>query len=111
MIEDRIVMIKVNGTGDLGFIITNSEDEIGAIFSSILIERVAILDRRFRATIIVAQLNVNNTSNRVCAVGRGGTVLQNFDAVDRRARDRKQIDKRKCAARADWVDREALAID
>src|SRR5205807_7036927 len=60
----------------------------------ILVLRVAVLDARFGAVlIIVTQLDVDHAGDGVCAIRGGGAVFQNLDAIDRSRRNGIEIDE------------------
>ena len=53
-------------------------------FARVSVRRVAVLDLRFRAAIIVTALDVHHARDRIRAVGGRGAILQNLDALDGR---------------------------
>ena len=59
----------------------------------------------------MTELDVDDTSHRVGAVSRGCTVFQNFDALDRRFRNRAKIEEGLRTAITDRVRSETTAID
>ena len=104
-------MIEVHRTSHLRITVAHTKDDVRAIFARVFIQRVAILDSRLDAFIVVAQFNVHDTSDRIGAVCRGSAVLQNFDALNRRLRNRAQVEKGLRAVITDRVRSETPAID
>ena len=104
-------MIVVDHTGDVGVSIANTKNDVGPNFARVFIQRIAISDLSLHTFVIMAQLDVDHARDRVRTVGRGGAVFQNFDAFDRRFRDRTQIEERCCSAITDRVGRDTTAID
>ena len=106
-------MIKIQNAGDKSVAIANSEKERRGKFARIFIERVSVIDARFRSAIIVSQLDIDHARDGVRAVNGRGTVFQNFNALDRRLRNGVEIDKslRRVVSCSDRIGRDAAAID
>ena len=75
------------------FPVSRAEKERGVEFSRVFIGRVAVLDRRLSAVIIPIAVDVYHARHRVGAVGGRRAILQDFNALDRRLRNRVQIDE------------------
>src|SRR4029079_15768881 len=86
-------MIVIDHTSDVGVSIANAKDDVGSKFARVYIQRIAISHLRLHAFVIVAQLDVDYARDRVCTVGGGSAVFQNFDAFNRGFRDRTQIEE------------------
>src|SRR4029453_7775193 len=65
VLEDRVAFIIVHRSRYLSVTIAYAEDDVGANFAAILIQRVSILDRRFAPMVIAAHFDVTHASDRV----------------------------------------------
>jgi hypothetical protein len=60
----------------------------------------------------VTQLNIDNTCDSIGAIDTRSAIFQNFDAFNRRARDRIEIDKCDCAiTRSERIRSNAATVD
>ena len=73
-------------------IVAETGGQRGAIVRAIGLFGGATLDRALNALDVLLADQVDHAADRVRAIGRGGTVLQHFDAVDGAERDRVQVD-------------------
>src|SRR5439155_25950415 len=92
-IKDGIAMVVVDRAGDIRLSVADAEEQRGAEFARVFVGRVTVFDARFGSVIVVVALDVHYSRDGICAVGRGGAILQNLDAFDRRLRDRIEIDE------------------
>ena len=94
MLEDGIAAIVIQHAGDVGSVIADAENRRGDGLTRILVLRVAVLDARFGAVlIIVTQLDVDHAGDGVRAISGGCAVFQNLDAIDRSRGNGIQIDE------------------
>ncbi len=105
-------MIKAQHAADAGFPVACAEEKKRGEFARILVERIAVLDARFRAAIVVAQLDVHDPGNGIGAINARCSVLQNFNAFDGGARDRIKIDEgHRAVTGAHGIGRDATTVD
>src|SRR2546423_4955917 len=93
-------MIEKNVTGNLHFVVANTEEDVTLINGRVFIDGVAVLQGHLSAPVIFPELQVHDTCNRIGAVGGGRAILQNLDALNSRQRNSKQVLKGSDAALA-----------
>src|SRR5947207_13357752 len=86
-------MVVVDCTGDVRRSVAYSEEERGIFCARVFIGCVPVLELRLRAAIIVKALDVYHSRYRIGAVGGGRAILQDFNALDGRFRNRIQVDE------------------
>src|SRR5436853_7302481 len=104
-------MIEEDVTGDLHLVVAHTEEHVTLINGRVFIDGVAVLQRHLSAAVIFPELQIHDTCNRVGAVGGGRAVLQNFDALNSRQWNSKQVLKGSDAALAYWVGSNPPAIN
>ena len=92
-IGDGVAMIIIHRTGDLRLVVADAKYDRRLKETGVVVLGVAVVDGGFGTAVIVTQLKVHHTSDRIRAINGRGTVLQNFDAFNGRFRDRIQIHK------------------
>ena len=76
-------MIVVDRPGHVSLSVTNAKKRDGRIDSPSPCPGCSRIRRRFRATIIVAELNVHHSRDRIRAISSRRAILQDLDALNR----------------------------
>ena len=76
MVEDPVAVIEIHYASNVSIRISHTEDETGGVFTAVFVERVAIFGVNLGTVIVVTQLDVDDTGNRVRAVSGGSAVLR-----------------------------------
>ena len=88
------VMVKVKDvTGNGHLVVTNTKEHVRLIKPRVFVQGVAIVLRKLGSTEIFPEVDIDHTSHGVRTVHGRSARLQNFDALNRRERDRIDIDK------------------
>src|SRR4029077_1879047 len=87
------MMKEIDVTSDAYLIIAGPEEDIATVKASVFVQRIAVIKGYLRTAIIFIQFNVYHPSNRICSVGRGSTIFQDFNALDGSKRNRVQINE------------------
>src|SRR5438270_6110487 len=84
-------MIEKDITGNLQLVITDTKQNVTLINCGVFIDGVAVLQGDLGAAEIFPELEVHHAGHSVSAVRRRGPILQDFNALDRRQWNGKQV--------------------
>src|SRR5438034_9037469 len=90
-----VIVKDVTGNGHL--VVTNTKEDVGLIEPGIFGYGIAIVLRDLGPTEIFPEVDIDHTGYGVRTVHGRSARLQNFDALNRRHRDRIDIEKRATA--------------
>src|SRR5690606_1545645 len=88
---DRLFLVVLHAEGDGAAVAGGADDEVKRLLVAVAVAVLAPVGIGLGTVEVAAGDHVDHAGHRIRAVQRGGAVLEDFDALDHRGRDRRQV--------------------